>query len=633
MILPKNIKNGALSNDISLKIECTRLLEKYDSPESVGLLMKLLKDDDFTVFNTAKLSLIKLGNDFVIEECVHLLGSEDVKLRNSAIEILHYLGDKSIDQVAQLLTHKKVDIRKFAVDVLERIGSINAETPLIQALHDKNINVAAEAAIGLGKIKSKKAIPFLLDTLKKDTWLKCCGINALGEIGSPDALPPLLAIPTTEENTILYSVVNALRKIKHHDAIPYLLELEKLQNTILMPYVIDALANILKESSKEIKDKFSDQFAVFQYAPCLDEYDEEALSSLIYLIGICQEKRVLNKLISMYTQKNERFLKPIEDAVTAIGITDFQAFFNLFENEQEPESIKIAILNFLKKYKTNFLNDYLISVFEGESFEFKLTLLDYVSTNVKEKEIKFLHDCLENENEEIVSKAIEILVTVNKNESIPFLEELLQSDDDTIQEKAAIALSNFKGVEQMELIDKWLLSDNLSDVKNGINLLPEKPLVKYASVLMDLFQKHNELKGMIVQKANYFDPENRTKIVRMALKQPNSKTRLEAIKVIPNLENKDQAIIIKEVLRSDSDDWNKYQGIKMAQLLNKKEVLPSIVQLCDDNSDILIAGMIDFITAIKAVDHWGIIEKYQDSESPIIKDAAFQALTQIKVAL
>jgi HEAT repeat protein len=73
----------------------------------------------------------------------------------------------SLDKLASLAGDESESVRQLVATVLSRTGDAKYTEPLIKLVQDKSIEVAREAAVGLGKIANERAMLPLLDALGK----------------------------------------------------------------------------------------------------------------------------------------------------------------------------------------------------------------------------------------------------------------------------------------------------------------------------------------------------------------------------------------------------------------------------------------------------------------------------------
>src|SRR5438067_2353685 len=111
----------------------------------------------------------------------------------------------------------------FAVQILSRIKDPGSARALLPLLEHGDSNIAQAAIEALGALKAREAVPGLIRLLDADLWLQFAAVAALGEIGDPRAVQPLLdAVPN---DMLSEPAVDALGRIASPDALPRLLTL------------------------------------------------------------------------------------------------------------------------------------------------------------------------------------------------------------------------------------------------------------------------------------------------------------------------------------------------------------------------------------------------------------------------
>ena len=130
-----------------------------DSPvASSALVKRLQREEDVSVREVILTTLTSLGDDVAVEGLVECLRSEDVSLRNEAIEAMKQLPDKVAPIMRGLLSDADPDVRIFAVNILESLRHPEVESWLIEVIEsDPQLNVSATAVDLLGEVGSTAA--------------------------------------------------------------------------------------------------------------------------------------------------------------------------------------------------------------------------------------------------------------------------------------------------------------------------------------------------------------------------------------------------------------------------------------------------------------------------------------------
>ncbi len=132
-----------------------------------------------------------------VERLIEQLKSGDVEARESAAVQLGDIKDKrAVPALIGALKDEDGYVRSEATYALGEIGDASAVPALIEALKDENECLREDAAWALGKI-GKSAVPALIEALKdKDRVVRKNAARALGEIGDASAVPALIGALT-----------------------------------------------------------------------------------------------------------------------------------------------------------------------------------------------------------------------------------------------------------------------------------------------------------------------------------------------------------------------------------------------------------------------------------------------------
>lgn len=124
------------------------------------------------------------------EAAAKLLSSDNATVRNAALEALQGLDKTAIPVLAELLQHPSRDLRKLATDALSKIPGEDSFSLLLSRLQDPDPNVVCAAVEALGVHKDPRAVPFLLELLKKtdSVWVGFGIIESLAYLGNPGAM-------------------------------------------------------------------------------------------------------------------------------------------------------------------------------------------------------------------------------------------------------------------------------------------------------------------------------------------------------------------------------------------------------------------------------------------------------------
>ncbi len=127
-----------------------------------ALLQWLLREPERTVREAIFITLTQLGCQTAVDGLIACLRSEEVNLRNDAIEAMKLMPDAVAPMMSNLLHDADPDVRIFAVNILESLRHPKVESWLIDVIsHDPHVNVCATAVDLLAEVGSKSALKSL----------------------------------------------------------------------------------------------------------------------------------------------------------------------------------------------------------------------------------------------------------------------------------------------------------------------------------------------------------------------------------------------------------------------------------------------------------------------------------------
>ena len=209
---PNEILAGLEDPQPAVREKAIALAARHVSPETLGKLV---------------------GND------------ENAVLRNSALAALERQGPYASPHLVSLARGKDLEVAMFAVQILSRIKDPSTVEALLPLVEHPDTNIAQAAIEALGALKAREAVPALIHRLDADLWLQFAAVAALGEIGDPRAVGPLLdAIPN---EMLSEPAVEALGRIAAPESLPRMLALLADHDRLpLRDFVLRAAAVVLE---------------------------------------------------------------------------------------------------------------------------------------------------------------------------------------------------------------------------------------------------------------------------------------------------------------------------------------------------------------------------------------------------
>jgi HEAT repeat protein len=270
---------------------------KTQKPAPVSQIVADIKNTDRSIREDAASELASNGTPEQAAELCTLLYDHDISVRNLAAEVLVKMSHIAANALLAETASPDHDVRKFAVDIMALIGDRQFVPALVSLLKDKNENVVCSAAEALGRIKDPASVKALIECRKNHPCSELQVIEALGNIGSNEALPILYEVLNSDNVVLAYAAVEAVGKISTPEALNKLLSLLNVKNLPLRSTVLGAILKIANAGSRGDLFKISNGKYVDYLIEAAGSDDINVKSSVIKELAFWGGDKVVSALI------------------------------------------------------------------------------------------------------------------------------------------------------------------------------------------------------------------------------------------------------------------------------------------------------------------------------------------------
>jgi len=629
--IPAQIRQKIVDKDPEVRETVARNLRDYPSAIGLRYLKQLLTDDHAEVRYTAVTSIVAIGGEIACEAVAPLLRSQEVWLRNTAVEILAKIGEAAIDRVAELLQDRDKDVRKFGVEILEKIGSAEAESSLIQALLDDNVNVSAAAAAAMGTCGTQKAVPHLIECLNRSSWQKCAVLRSLGAIGGDTALNAILAINPTEESMVLFSAVSALGDMADSRSIDFLLDLLDRGSPALEPSIMQAIECIFKNTYVKTLDRVSQKVEIQKIIPMLGSGNSETVRSAIGLLGLLRAEDSVEALVKLFTESNRNLLEDLEHALLQIKPNRLEPLHKIIGDDKEPDSVKQTAVRIIGNIGHKEALETLTSCLRTAGESLKVNIIKAMVRLNDRKAIGPLENLLTDPSDPVRLAAIEALETFRVPSSIKAFFNLKHDPSETVRTAAALSLETYDLSDHKNDIIGLLRDQDPLIIGFGLESIPDLLGQGFENEILGLC-RHSDgnVRRLAVKKAGRLQGVTAFKAVVSATSDTDEKVRLAAIRAITGKDADKAAVCLMGMARTDAAEWNRYEAVQAIGRLALKQLQPQLLLLLDNCSDLVKSAVLDVLGIWGARNHKKIVERYVSSDNDMLRNAALDALEKIE---
>lgn len=172
-----------------------RISGYFGYPDCADQLLDRIHDVSENVRRAAVENLCHLQDDRIFDALLRASRDESPKIRASAAQSLGFLENmRALPELTRALTDQDSWVRYYAARSLGRIGSPEAIDALACIVHSDPANqVRIAAADALGSIGGARVVSVLAPLVdSEDRDVARAGLKALGAVGHPDAIHPIL---------------------------------------------------------------------------------------------------------------------------------------------------------------------------------------------------------------------------------------------------------------------------------------------------------------------------------------------------------------------------------------------------------------------------------------------------------
>lgn len=265
------------------------LVEVDDGGKFTQTICSFIADENKGVRNAATMYILAKQPADAALCLVKFVSSSDITVRNLAGEILIKLGTASIDALIEYNTDKNDDDQKFIIDLLGLITDNRAANHILAILSaTENENVILACIEALGNIRYEDSVDILLLLYERNELYKPTVVEALGKIGSKQALDFLMAKYNSEDELTKYSILESFGYLGDVDIYFFLLEqISSIHGPLVWPLITSIFL---------LKEKY-----------CLDiPFDDRMKNLLMYTLqeGTAEHKKIALSLINVFNDKD-----------------------------------------------------------------------------------------------------------------------------------------------------------------------------------------------------------------------------------------------------------------------------------------------------------------------------------------
>ncbi|MBU2515061.1 HEAT repeat domain-containing protein [bacterium] len=600
--------------------------------EGVPHLAKGLEDESIAVSEACADALIKIGGQEVAERIAPALASENVRLRNHASEIMNQLGESAVPVLIKQLESPNHDVRIFAVENLVCISSPKSIGAFIKALDDDNVNVAAAAAIGLGKVGEPDHLEVLKKYLDFESWMRCSVLRGMGFLGNKKAIGSILPLIHDNDLMVKISAIQALATLADYNILPELL-------------------NLLKEESLELFgiDTLSVTHEIIKAYPDIDYsylFDDELLNAMIQLtklggtesqikaveiLGYSKAEKIVPDLIKLISSDGIDVRKTIVNSIVQIDPQDLTSLKRFLEDPEALFEQKCTALECIGRSSSKHRYEIIKYFLSSKNETLPRITLDAIHADFKPVPVKEISRLLESEIPEIRVSAAAAMGRLKQETFISVLIKQLNDKNPEVQEAVDDSLIQIGENHEIPLLAPYLDSFSKSERKTAFEYFgihhPETISHKFLEGLQDPSVEIRMISFKAIANLKLANLD----LIKTGVQDPVDMVQVQAVRTLKSLPLSHEIIsFIKHTLQTASSERVKVELIQVLSGLEDINVVDSIIPLLHDDSSWVKIEAVEYLKSHGDSSIIKHLEPFLESEDIDFAEIVEEAISQLE---
>lgn len=585
------------SEDFFVREKAVTQLGTFERDEAVAGLIMAIEDPDPGIRELASEHLVRVQGDTAAQLLIEFLGHDDIGVRNLAAEIIVKFGSKAVPHLIAGIDVDDYDVRKFIVDILGLIKDKHSTEALCQKLYDENINVVCSAAEALGEVGSTDTIPALAAAFDKIEDIRLNVVEALGKIGTEQALEHLLGYLKSDDSMIQTVSIEAIGNTGLLSAVPELQKILSQEDRSLAETALAAIIAICNANDGKIDcDLPLDSFKDFLFEGMRNK-DEGITRFMLAQLKHWFGTDIVSGLLDVLDTVEGDDLKQLVDILGSVGGS---------------------------------LTALVLEKFPSKSATSKQIYLDIIKPHVDEAIIDNLIEFADDDDSEVRQKIAHLIGISGCNRAIPTLEKMTKDEVGHVRSAAYGGLGWLLTEDRIELIRSGL-NDSYPDVRQAAaGALVVIGGSTVAALFRDaLFEGEVEQQQLAAQALGMIGDDHVVEPLLEALNHPDSTIRKSAVSSLARI---DSGSVYQPMAVALNDECPAVRKAVVSALiyLGGNSAVKDVRFLLEDDDVWVKYHTISAIGGLGNPEHSDLILPYLENEQDIIKIAATKALANMK---
>ncbi|MCR4667735.1 MAG: HEAT repeat domain-containing protein [Desulfovibrio sp.] len=632
---PQQILAGLQSEDSSEIRDAAFMAGDHEMKEAVPALCNLVRSTNIGIQEAAEYALRRIRGQEVIENLLPLLQSEEVSVRNAAMDILREIGVDSIESMRPYLKGEDPDLRIFITDILGHCKSHKSADLLAEALlRDPEENVRYQAAVSLGTLAYPESVDPLSRAMHDAEWVQFAVVEALAKIKDRSATSALVQLLPQSSPLVCSAIVDALGDLGDIKILPMLLNALENVSDALRNTIVKSVVKILNGASLSLLPAKNKENLNIYLLSALSDDDEEIQEAALTGIKVIGTQKASKKVLEFAIGKDPETQSEIYGlAIETLAALGFSPALKDALRSDDEKAISIAM------HACQFIDDRapleeLKNCFWRVNEDLKRLAISEISHMGNCQDMPFFLSVIDEcDDSEILKSVLGFLGTQSTCRDIEdVVFSLLSHHHQEVQEMALEACINLHSPALNEQFRAMLREGDVVQRMMAIYALGRYSAMENINELtVGLEDEDPGVRRMSVEAFFNLGPDAERFLPRIlpCLHDPDKDVRMAAVDLLGQIGTPQMMNHLMEAL-NDENDWVRIRAIEALGIARHEEAIPQLSQIIETGNPLLISKVIEALGMIGGNVAFTVLLGLMNSEDPEIQHAAAEAVAAIQ---
>ena len=497
-----------------------------------------------------------------------IASAQEVSLRPLAI-VLGWMEGQAVERALSRLLGNP-EVRKEVVEALIRHGR-RVTGLLIEQLAAEDLEVRQAAVMALGRIGDPGAVSALIEVLQGEPDLAILAAGALAKIGDLGPFEALISMLGHPEVAVRQAIISALNSMGHPD----------------MP---DRIRSLLEDPDPKVRESAVKIAGYFSYPQCIDpllertrDPVEDIRRAAVEHLPYVDDERAFSCLVHALSNDSPKVRAAAAKALAHAEATETVP--RLLEALADPDPwVRFYAARSIGRHRSVEASERLSDLITRDPAHYvRIEAMNAIAKIDGKDTVPLLEPFVTDPDLDMARAAIRALGDIDRPEARPLLLEALRSDDSERRIAAVHALGESRGAEVAEML-QWVAATDPDEKVVGIAMqvlgrlssseaigvlvnltadaglrpaavsaLKEIQACDIAVLAKSLSHPQASVKRAVVEVLARIKRPEASEYLLKALKDPDPRVRLDTVKALDNLGNRQARESLLQVAHADPD--------------------------------------------------------------------------------